>query len=94
MNHPKIEAVDFGSNDIYIYIPFPLFLSVYVYTSLCDFVCIALLLPFVLEFCLLCFFWFVSFLSIVFTTCNHWWICFFGLIAFLFLSFFSFCITF
>ena len=32
--------------------PFSLFLSVYVYASLCDFVCIALLLPFVLEFCL------------------------------------------
>ena len=51
MNHPKIEAVDFGSNDIYILFPFSLFLSVYD-ASLCDFVCIALLLPFVLGFCL------------------------------------------
>ena len=49
MNHPKIEAVDFGSNDIYFF-PFSLFVSVYVYASLCDFVCIALLLPFVLGF--------------------------------------------
>ena len=37
----------------YIYIfPFSLFVSVYVYDSLCDFACIALLLPFVLGFCL------------------------------------------
>ena len=37
---------------IYIFFPFSLFVSVYVYASLCDFVCIALLLPFVLGFCL------------------------------------------
>ena len=49
----QIEEVDFGSNDIYIYFfPFCLFVSVYVYASVCDFVCIALLLPFVLGFCL------------------------------------------
>ena len=36
--------------------PFSLFLSVYVYASVCDFVCIALLLPFVLRFCLSVFF--------------------------------------
>ena len=38
---------------IYIYLfyfPFSLFVSVYVYASLCDFVCIALLLPFVQGF--------------------------------------------
>ena len=35
----------------YIYFfPFSLFVSVYVYASLCDFVYIALLLPFVLGF--------------------------------------------
>ena len=35
---------------IYIYIFYLfLFVSVYVYVSLCDFVCIALLLPFVLR---------------------------------------------
>ena len=39
------------------------------YPSLCDFVSIALLLPFVLGFCL-------SFFSIVFSACYHWWICF------------------
>ena len=46
--------MDFGSNDIYIFFPFSLFVSVYVYASVCDFdfVCIALLLPFVLGFCL------------------------------------------
>ena len=44
--------MDFGSNDIYIFFPFSLFVSVYVYASLCDFVCIALLLPPVLGFCL------------------------------------------
>ena len=34
--------------NIYIFFPFSLFVSVYVYASLCNFVCIALLLPFVL----------------------------------------------
>ena len=34
--------------NIYIFYPFSLFVSVYVYASLCDFVCIVLLLPFVL----------------------------------------------
>ena len=37
---------------IYIFSPFSLFVSAYVYDSLCDFVCIGLLLPFVLGFCL------------------------------------------
>ena len=36
----------------FIFFLFPLFVSVYVYASLCDFVCIDLLLPFVLGFCL------------------------------------------
>ena len=36
---------------IYIYIfPFSLYVSVYLYVSVCDFVCIALLLPFVIGF--------------------------------------------
>ena len=51
-----IKEVDFGSNDTYIFSPFFLFVSVYVYASVCDFVCIALLLPFVLGFCLSVFF--------------------------------------
>ena len=56
----QIEEVDFGSNDIYIYFsPFSLFVSVYVYASLCDFVYIALLLPFVIGFCLSILVWFV-----------------------------------
>ena len=37
-----------GAKDIYIFF---LFVSVYVYVSMCDFACIALLLPFVLGFC-------------------------------------------
>ena len=48
---PEIEEVDFGSNDICFFFPFSLFVSVYVYASVCDFVCIALLLPFVVGFC-------------------------------------------
>ena len=62
----------------YIYFfPFSLFLSVYVYASVCDFVCIALLLPFVLGFCLSGFFFgLFCFFSTVFSACYHWWICF------------------
>ena len=41
--------------NIYIF-PFSLFVSVHVYASFCDFVYIALLLPFVLGFCLSAFF--------------------------------------
>ena len=37
---------------IYIFFSLSIFVSVYVYTSLWDFVCIALLLPFVLGLCL------------------------------------------
>ena len=37
---------------------FSLFVSVYVYASLCDFICIVLLLPLVLRFCLSIFFFF------------------------------------
>ena len=51
-----MEEVDFGSNNIYSFCPFSLFVSVYVYASVCDFVCIALLLPFVLGFCRFLFF--------------------------------------
>ena len=69
----QIEEVDFESKDIYIFSPFSLFVSVYVYASVCDFVCIALIVPFVLGFCLSIFFFFFFF-SIVFSTCYHWWI--------------------
>ena len=41
---------------IYFFPPFSLFVSVYIYASLCDFVCIGFLLPFVLVFCLSFFF--------------------------------------
>ena len=50
--------MDFGSNDIYISSPFSHFVSVHVYTPVCDFVCITLLLPFVLGFSLFVFFFF------------------------------------
>ena len=66
----QIEEVDFGSNDIYIFSPFSLFVTVYVYASVCDFVCIALLLPFVLGFCLSVFFFFLFF-SRGFSSCYH-----------------------
>ena len=46
----QIEEVDFGKRYI-IFSTFPLLVSVYVYASVCDFVCIALLLTFVLGFC-------------------------------------------
>ena len=73
---------------IYIYF-FPSFLCVsgYVYASVCDFVCIALLLAFVLGFCLSVFSFLSLFLSTSFNNCYHWWICFFGLDALFFLSF-------
>ena len=68
----------------YIYIfPFSLFVSVYVYASLGDFVCIALLLPFVLAFCLSGF----LFVCLFFSTCYHWCICF---LVWLLSSFFFF----
>ena len=51
------------------------------YASLCDFVYIGLLLPFVLRFCLSTFF------SIVFIACYHWWIC---LLVWLLSSFFNY----
>ena len=46
------------------------------YSSLCEFVCIALPLPFVLGFCLSGLLFFGGFFSIVFSTCYHWQICF------------------
>ena len=72
---------------IYLFFPFSLFVSVYVYASMCDFVCIALLLPFVLGFCLSVSFFF----SIVFGTCYHWWIC---VLVWLLSSFFLFFLPF
>ena len=53
-----------------------MYVSVYVYASVCDFVCIALFLPFVLRFCLSVFVCLVGFFSTVFSSCYHWWICF------------------
>ena len=76
---------------IYIYFfPFSLFVSVYVYASLCGFVCISLLLPFVLGSCPFFFVLFCLFFSIVFSACYHWWIC---LLVWLLSSFFLFLIT-
>ena len=84
--------MDCGSKNIHIYFPFSLFVSVYWYASVCDFVCIALLLPFVLGFYLSIFFFF-AFFSIVFSTCYHWWICFLVWLLSFFFFFFFFCIT-
>ena len=59
------------------FFPFSFFLSVYVYASLCDFVCVALLTPFVLGVSLsIILFLFFFIFTIVFSTCYHWWICF------------------
>ena len=55
------------------------------YASVCDFVHIALLVPFVLGFCLSGFF--LAFFCIVFSTCYNWWICF---LVWLLSSFFLF----
>ena len=73
--------------DIYFF-PFFFSVSVYMYVSLCDFVCIALLLPFVLGFSL---FYLFLFFSILFSASYHWWICF---VVSLLSSFFLFFITF
>ena len=90
--------MDFGSNNIYIFPPFSLFVSVYVYASLCDFVCIALLFPSVLGFCLSVFFYYLKklfFLQLFFTFYfNNFLLFYFLLFYFIlsspfFLSFFS-----
>ena len=65
-------------------------MSVYGYASLCDFVYIALLLPFVLGFCLSVFVFVFFILSIVFRACYHWWICFLVWLLSSFFLFFSF----
>ena len=65
----------------FFFFPFSLFVSVYVYASFCDFVCIALLLPFVLGFCLYGFFFFLSF---------YYFLIFHNFLIFYFISFFSF----
>ena len=61
----QIEEVDFGSKDIHIFFPFSLFVSVYVYASVCDFVRIVLLLQFVLGFCLFGFFFLLKFFFLI-----------------------------
>ena len=76
-----------SSDLIYIYFPFSLYMSLYVYASLCDFVCIALLLPFVLGFCLFVIFVCLGFFSTVFSAGYYWWICF---LVWLLSSFFLF----
>ena len=72
---------------IYIYIFFPLFLfvSVYVYASVCDFVCIALLLPFVLGFCLSVFFFLLKniFFLIIILYFKHFILYYFTLFYFI-----------
>ena len=59
------------------------------YASLCEFVCIVLLLPFVLGFYLSGFFVCFLVFSIVSSACYHWWICFMvWLLSSFYLSFF------
>ena len=76
---------------IYIFFPFSLFVSVYLYASVCEFVSIALLLPFVLGFCLSAFIFFYLknfFLIIIFYFNNF--ILFYFILFYLLLSFFLF----
>ena len=78
----------FGEQQYTYLFPFSLFDSVYVYASLCDFVCMTLFLPFILGFCLSNFFVCFLFFSIVFSNCYHWWIYFLvWLLSSFFLSF-------
>ena len=66
-----------------IFSPFPLFVSVYVYASVGDFVCIPVLSPFVLGFCPSVFFFFlIIFFSILITL-------FYFILLLLFFLFFS-----
>ena len=85
-----------GATICIFFFPFSLFVSVYVYASVCDFVCIALLLSFLLGFCLSVVFFLLLhkkkfyFLMIIFYFNNF--ILFYFILFYLILSFFlSFC---
>ena len=65
MNHPKLRRWTLGARYI-IFSPFPLFVSVYVYASVWDFVCIASVSPFVLGFCPSVFFLFLFYFTKIF----------------------------
>ena len=77
-----------------------LFVSVYVYASVCDFVCVALLLPFVLGFCLSVFLFFYDLKNFFFLVSifyfNNFILFYFILFYFIFffLSFFFFSLLF
>ena len=76
--------------------PFSLFVSVYVYASVCDFVCVALLLPFVLGlwlsilvlFCFFLCFFRIVFSDFIFGGCFFWFGC--SLLSLFFLLFLIF----
>ena len=97
----QIEEVDFGSRDIYFFIPFYLLVSVYVNVSVCDFVSIAFLLSFVLGFCLsdfgvflvylFCFYYLKFFFLILIFYFNNFYILFYFI--FFFLSFCPFILS-
>ena len=80
---------------IYTYFfPFSLFVSVYVYASVCDFVCIALLLPFVQGFCLSIFFYYLSFFFLItIFYFNNFILLYFILSSSFFLSFLPFILS-
>ena len=75
-------------------------MSVYVYASVCDFVCVALLLPFVLGFCLSVFLFFYDLKNFFFLVSifyfNNFILFYFILFYFIFffLSFFFFSLLF
>ena len=95
MNHPKLRRWTLGARYI-IFSPFPLFVSVYVYASVCDFVCIALFSPLVLGFCpsvfffLLKKFFFSFFLIIIFFLITLFYFILLHFILFYFILFLSF----
>ena len=74
---------------MYIFSPFSLFVSVYVYASVCDFVCIALLLPFVPGFCLSVFFFIKKIFFLILITLFYFTLFYFILSSSFFLFFSS-----
>ena len=57
--------MDFGSNDIYIFFPFSLFVSVYVYASVCDFFLYSFAFTICPRVLFVCFFFFNIVLVII-----------------------------
>ena len=92
MNHPKLRRWTLGAGYT-IFSPFPLFVSVYVYASVWDFVCIASLSPFVLGFSLSVFVFLKKFfflIIIVYFNNLFYFILLYFILSSFFLSFYFF----